>query len=396
MAWDTKLIKRSNGDPVPQGFDVVADEYEVIHSTDNKLNVKASEVETLITTLNSLITAIRDTSGIKKITDAVNIGSSALPTGAATGVKQDTIISHVDELETVLKAIRDTSGIKKITDAVIIGSSALPTGAATSVKQDTIISHIDGVEANQTTMLSKIGEVQASPTANTVLARLKNLEGYVDGLEAGLGAIGDVEATGNGSLIGVTKQLRKLITEAYATIGAAIPTKGIAVAGSDGVNSRLIKTTENGEVLTQLTGSIVKRDTILNAVSVAAGAEQLNISLNLTGEESEVWILVNTDKQPWTLATNASNSGAIMGANISPIYPRRTNHASIYTSLNAPSTHLFYAFRLDATGTGISDPITLAEAKNLKLPPFEARFTFTNGHATDTATVTVRVLRRLR
>ena len=146
----------------------------------------------------------------------------------------------------------------------------------------------------------------------------------------------------------------------------------------------------------QLTGSIVKRDTILNAVSVAAGAEQLNISLNLTGEESEVWILVNTDKQPWTLATNASNSGAIMGANISPIYPRRTNHASIYTSLNAPSTHLFYAFRLDATGTGISDPITLAEAKNLKLPPFEARFAFTNGHATDTATVTVRVLRRLR
>ena len=151
-----------------------------------------------------------------------------------------------------------------------------------------------------------------------------------------------------------------------------------------------------GSVDATLTGSIVKRDTILNAVSVAAGAEQLNISLNLTGEESEVWILVNTDKQPWTLATNASNSGAIMGANISPIYPRRTNHASIYTSLNGPSTHLFYAFRLDATGTGISDPITLAEAKNLKLPPFEARFTFTNGHATDTATVTVRVLRRLR
>ncbi|ABO51106.1 hypothetical protein Dred_2596 [Desulforamulus reducens MI-1] len=187
MTWDTKPIKRSQGDPVPQGFDPTLDEYQVAHITknalwqalvdpntgqfigitDGKINIRASEieiilaslataanqaiiishvdgVETALTTLNeyvdqleTILTAMKETAGIKKITDAVDVAdrseralgnvtvnNSALPTGAATSAKQDSIISNIDELETILKAIRDTSGIKKITDAVDISDRA--------------------------------------------------------------------------------------------------------------------------------------------------------------------------------------------------------------------------------------------------------------------------------
>ncbi|RJQ25438.1 MAG: hypothetical protein C4589_11245 [Peptococcaceae bacterium] len=81
------------------------------------------------------------------------------PTGAATAAKQDTIIGYIDGLETLLTAIKDTDGIKKITDAIDVAdraarllghvdvdSSALPTGAATAAKQDTVIGYIDTLE----------------------------------------------------------------------------------------------------------------------------------------------------------------------------------------------------------------------------------------------------------
>lgn len=47
-------------------------------------------------------------------------------------------------------------------------STALPTGAATSAKQDDI--------------KALIGEVQANPTANSLLARLKDISGYLSGI----------------------------------------------------------------------------------------------------------------------------------------------------------------------------------------------------------------------
>lgn len=70
--------------------------------------------------IETVLTAIRDTAGIKKITDALpagtnNIGgvdvvSSALPTGAAT--------------EATLALIKNTDGIKKITDPVAVTDNA--------------------------------------------------------------------------------------------------------------------------------------------------------------------------------------------------------------------------------------------------------------------------------
>jgi hypothetical protein len=48
-----------------------------------------------------------------------------LPTGAATEAKQDAIIGYIDALETLLTAIKDTDGIKKITDALPAGNNTI-------------------------------------------------------------------------------------------------------------------------------------------------------------------------------------------------------------------------------------------------------------------------------
>ena len=65
------------------------------------------------------------------------------------------------------------------------------------------------------TIADRLGEVSANPTANTALARLKALEGYLDGVEAALGAQADAEATGNGSLIAIVKRLRTILTDVW-------------------------------------------------------------------------------------------------------------------------------------------------------------------------------------
>jgi hypothetical protein len=164
----------------------------------------------------------------------VDVTSSALPTGAATSAKQDTGNTSLGNLDTkvgevqasptantVLGRLKDLlTGIVLAAGANIIGkvgidqttpgttnkvslgsdtvktdgsavtqpvsaaSLPLPTGAATSAKQDTGNTSVASVD-------TKLGEVQASPTANTVLGRLKDLlTGIV--LSAGSAIIGKV------------------------------------------------------------------------------------------------------------------------------------------------------------------------------------------------------------
>ncbi len=88
----------------------------------------------------------------------VDVVTSALPTGAATSAKQDTIIGHVDGLEGLLTTIdADTGNISTKIDTlagavagtefqVDVLTSALPTGAATSAKQDTAQTALDAIK----------------------------------------------------------------------------------------------------------------------------------------------------------------------------------------------------------------------------------------------------------
>lgn len=125
MAYNTKNITRdAAGAPVPQYFSPTNDQYEAIQGEGGKQHVRASELETLLSQLQTLITSIKDTTGIKKITDAVTIGSSALPTGAATAAKQDIIISHVDGIEGLITTLNGyVDGLEKALSNKYVGYS---------------------------------------------------------------------------------------------------------------------------------------------------------------------------------------------------------------------------------------------------------------------------------
>ena len=104
----------------------------------------------------------------------------------------------------------------------------LPTGAATEAKQDDIITALGSVStsANQTALQTLVGEVSATPTANTVLARLQdiddNLTGGIDITDVvpGVGAtnLGKAkDATIGGSDTGVAALAHLRYTAAHST-----------------------------------------------------------------------------------------------------------------------------------------------------------------------------------
>ena len=161
MAYNTKAIKKDvDGKPIPQVFNPTLDEYEAlkgdagaarhviygpdgqpISTTGNKLAVRASEIETLLESLDGKDFATQTTLA------AILAKIIAAP---ATEAKQDTLIGHVDGVESALAAIL----------AKIIAAPA--------------------TEAKQDALAALVGEVQASPTENTLLARLKSLEDKID------------------------------------------------------------------------------------------------------------------------------------------------------------------------------------------------------------------------
>jgi len=96
---------------------------------------------------------------------AVSAASLPLPSGAATSAKQDTLAGLVGEVQasptanTLLDRLKSIATALAGTLAISASALPLPTGAATS--------------ANQDTLAGLVGEVQTTPTANTMLDRLK-------------------------------------------------------------------------------------------------------------------------------------------------------------------------------------------------------------------------------
>lgn len=128
----------------------------------------------------------------------VDATSLPLPTGASTSANQSTIIGHVDGIEGLLASIKDTDGIKKITDPLPAGtnnigdvdvvSSALPTGASTSANQSTIIGHVDQIE----------GYVDGIEGTLTSIKDTDGIKKITDALPAGSNKIGAVNIQDSG------------------------------------------------------------------------------------------------------------------------------------------------------------------------------------------------------
>jgi hypothetical protein len=107
---------------------------------DVALSTRATEATLLqadgrLTTIDSVLDLIKDTDGIKKITDPLpagsnNIGdvdvvSSALPAGAATEATLLQADGRLTTIDAVLDSIKDTDGIKKITDQLPAGTNEI-------------------------------------------------------------------------------------------------------------------------------------------------------------------------------------------------------------------------------------------------------------------------------
>lgn len=109
MAFNTKaIVKDINAKPIPQVFNPDTDSYEVLLGKFGANRVIVYDVNGNAIDLTALITGI---------VTAINTN------GVNSIAKQDTIIGHVDGLETLITAIKDTTGIKKITDALPTGTN---------------------------------------------------------------------------------------------------------------------------------------------------------------------------------------------------------------------------------------------------------------------------------
>jgi len=133
-----------------------------------------------------------------------------------------------------------------------------------------------------------------------------------------------------------------------------------------------------------------KLDIIANAISILPGNNSGLLDLGIT-TETEIWIEVLIDKQPWTARIygypHAPENGLTTG-----LYPKRSSYTTAHTSVELPCRSMVLGIAASVS-TGLIDPASLADAQYFKTPVPGLKLHITNLHATDTATLTVRVLR---
>ena len=155
-----------------------------------------------------------------------------------------------------------------------------------------------------------------------------------------------------------------------------------------GIESK-IHTIQNGTqpAAVELKGSIPRKVTIETLASAQSVAASGNLDLPYTTQgESEVWVLVNIDKQPWSLRSRllwASTYG------VNNFYPPRNNVSTAYNTVSSPAGSLLLATR--ALGGGLPEITTMEDAKQYA-GAYSTTFRIENGSA-ETATVTLKVIR---
>ncbi|HHV98610.1 MAG TPA: hypothetical protein GXX36_03395 [Clostridiaceae bacterium] len=129
MAYNTTAIKKDvDGKPIPQYYNPIQDTYEALQGRNGASRVELYDADGNPIDLEALLTAIVTALG------NVTVSNSALPTGAATATNQTTIRNIIDTIHTTLTQIKNTDGIKKITDPLPEGSNNI--GKVTIAKSD--------------------------------------------------------------------------------------------------------------------------------------------------------------------------------------------------------------------------------------------------------------------
>jgi hypothetical protein len=127
--------------------------------------------------------------------------------------------------------------------------------------------------------------------------------------------------------------------------------------------------------------------TLVNAASIASAAWTDWTALGLDGTESEVWILVSTDKQPWIMSVQ--NFGS---ATVDAVFPSRVADQATTHTFEVPC--LSFYLGVGNVSQGLVAATTLLEARQYPLLyGANGSVRVQNKHATDAATITVRVAR---
>jgi hypothetical protein len=164
-----------------------------------------------------------------------------------------------------------TNLLTQTPDGYLCTKSGLPSGGATATKQDT-------GNASMSSIDTKLGEVQASPTANTALDRLKALKTSVDALKASVDAFSAAAAT-------ASKQdtLNTSVTETHAAAGSNA-SKAEGVQGLDGGKPVLTRTSSTGNpnpTYVYTTNGYAAYATPTDMVGICGSASKTVIILNL-------------------------------------------------------------------------------------------------------------------
>ena len=160
-----------------------------------------------------------DTAGVH--TPHHNVDSSALPTGAATSAKQDTIITAVQAIQTAVELLDNMiSGTEGQVDVV---SSALPTGAAT----ETTLSSIDSTLSGGVTVdLGANNDVTLATLPDTAAGDLAAINSAVSGTVT-------VNATGSGDVPITLDGEAVVLGAGTAAIGKLVANDGVDIGDVD-------------------------------------------------------------------------------------------------------------------------------------------------------------------
>ena len=207
-------------------------------------------------------------------TQPISASALPLPSGAATAANQSTANTSLSSIDGKITAVN--------TGAVVISSSALPSGAATAANQSTANTSLSSLD-------TKLGEVQASPTANTVLDRLKAIATAL----AGTLTVATHAVTQSGTW--TVQPGNTANTTAWKVDGSAV-TQPVSIAdGSDsatGAKADSVASTDTGtfSLIALFKLSLTKLTTISTNIATLAAAVVSSVVTVGVAEKSLTWV----------------------------------------------------------------------------------------------------------
>lgn len=212
----------------------------------------------------------------------VAVTSSALPSGAATSAKQDTLQTAVDAIKVAVEILDNTvAGAETQVDVITL--PALPTGTNNIGDIDVLtvpaplnvtgagteIAALRVTLANDSTGLVSVDDNGGSltvdaPVATPVFVRLSDGAAAIATLPVSAASL--PLPSGASTLAEQQTQTTalQLIDDAVYTDGVGTPSKAIGIAGTDGTNPQIVKTDAAGElqvdVLTMPTTTVTATD----------------------------------------------------------------------------------------------------------------------------------------